>query len=118
MTGISTTDPHDKPVVRSGIAGAGTDLFGSTDGINPVWNSRGPNITGQQAIVWGLLYLSGEFDCQGTPLYFGSIVTKAGMVNSLNGTPDLFWDTDLKDNWPPPTWELPRVIITKWETDL
>jgi hypothetical protein len=40
------------------------------------------------------------------------------MVNSLNGTPDLFWDTDLKDNWPPPGWELPRVIITKWETDL
>jgi len=90
----------------------------STDGINPVWNSRGPNITGQQALVWGLLYVSGEFDAQGTPLYFGSVVTKAGMVNSLSGTPDLFWDTDLKDNWPPPGWELPRVIITKWETDL
>ncbi len=117
-TTISTTDPHDKPVVKSGILGAGTDLYQSTDGINPVWSSRGPAITGQQAIVWGLLYLSGEFDAQGTPMYFGSVVTKAGMVNSLNGTPDLFWDTDLKDNWPPPTWELPRVIITKWETDL
>jgi hypothetical protein len=118
MTGISTTDPHDKPVVRSAVAGVGTDLYGSTDGINPVWNARGPVITGQQAIVWGLLYLSGEFDAQGTPMYFGSVVTKAGMVNSLNGTPDLFWDTDLKDNWPPPGWELPRVIITRWETDL
>jgi hypothetical protein len=118
---ISTTDPHDKPVVTRADPGVGGDKWagqGLPLGTDPVYNSRGPNITGQQAILWGLLYISGEFDCQGTPLYFGSVVTKAGMVNSLNGTPDLFWDTDLKDNWPPPGWELPRVIITKWETDL
>jgi hypothetical protein len=118
---ISTTDPHDTIRVSRAdpsVAGdkwAGQGLPLATD---PMYNARGPNITGQQAIVWGLLYVTGEFDCQGTPLYFGSVVTKAGMVNSLNGTPDLFWDTDLKDNWPPPGWELPRVIITKWETDL
>jgi hypothetical protein len=115
---ISTTDPSVKPVVKRADAGAGTDLYQSPDGINPVWNSRGPNITGQTAIVWGLLYVSGDFDCQGTPMYYGSVVTKAGMNNSMAGTPDLYWDTDLKDNWPPPGWELPRVIITKWETDL
>jgi hypothetical protein len=83
-----------------------------------VYNARGPNITGQDALVWGLLYTAGEFDAQGTPLYFGSVVTKAGMVNSLSGTPDIFWDTDMIDNWPPPGWEMPRVIITRWETDL
>lgn len=105
---ISTTDPHVAAVVDSADAyGGGT-----------VWNSRGPDITGQRALIWGLLYISGEFDAQGTPLYYGSVVTKAGMNGSMAGTPDLFWDTDLKDNWPPPTWELPRVIITKWQTDL
>ena len=68
--------------------------------------------------MWGLLYVSGTFDSQGTPLYYGSVVTKAGMNGSMAGTPDIFWDTDLKDNWPPPGWELPRVIITRWQTDL
>ena len=80
--------------------------------------SRGPDIAGEKAVVWGLLYVSGDFDAQGTPLYYGSVVTKAGNNGSMAGTPDLFWDTDLKDNWPPPGWDLPRVIITKWQTDL
>jgi hypothetical protein len=109
---ISTTDPKAKPVVSR--ADAGGDAFGGS----VKWNSRGPDITGQVAVVWGLLYVSGEFDSQGTPLYYGSVVTKAGMDNAMTGTPDLYWDTDLKDNWPPPGWELPRVIITRWQTDL
>jgi hypothetical protein len=109
---ISTTDPFAKPAVTR--ADAGGDAFGGS----VMWNSRGPNITGQEAIVWGVLYVSGNFDCQGTPEYYGSVVTKAGMNNSMAGTPDLFFDSDLKDNWPPPGWELPRVIITKWITDL
>jgi len=117
-SGISTTDAKEKPIVRRADAGAGTDLYGSIDGINPVWNSKGPNINGYDAVVWGVLYVSGDFDCQGTPLYYGSVVTKAGMNNAMAGTPDLFFDTDLKDNWPPPGWELPRVIITQWITDL
>jgi hypothetical protein len=109
---ISTTDPFEKPVVSR--ADTGGDAYGGS----VMWNSRGPNITGQEAIVWGILYVSGDFDCQGTPQYYGSVVTKAGMNGKMAGTPDLFWDTDLKDNWPPPTWDLPRVIITRWETDL
>jgi hypothetical protein len=109
---ISTTDPHEKPVVSR--ADAGGDAYGGST----MWNSKGPDITGQVAIIWGLLYVSGNFDSQGTPMYYGSVVTKAGMNNSMAGTPDLFWDTDLKDNWPPPGWDLPRVIITQWVTDL
>ncbi len=105
---ISTTDPFEEPVVSP------ADTFGGS----AMWNSRGPVITGQEAIVWGVLYVSGDFDCQGTPQYFGSVVTKSGMNGKMAGTPDLFWDTDIKDNWPPPGWELPRVIITRWETDL
>jgi hypothetical protein len=108
---ISTTDPTVKPVISSASTG---DAYGGA----PMYNAKGPDITGQVGIVWGLLYVSGNFDSQGTPLYYGSVVTKAGMNGSMVGTPDLWWDTDLKDNWPPPGWELPRVIITKWETDL
>ncbi len=109
---ISTTDPFAKPVVSR--ADAGGDAYGGS----VMWNSRGPNITGQEAIVWGILFNSGNFDCQGTPEYFGSVVTKSGMNGKMAGTPDIFWDSDLKDNWPPPGWDLPRVIITQWITDL
>ena len=83
-SGISTTDAKAKPIVRRADAGLGTDLYGSIDGINPVWNAKGPNIAGYDAIVWGILYVSGNFDCQGTPLYYGSVVTKAG-TNGMVG---------------------------------
>jgi hypothetical protein len=36
----------------------------------------------------------------------------------MAGTPDLWWDPRIKESWPPAGWELPRVIITKWQTDL
>ena len=113
-SGISTTDPTVKPSVTRADAGVGADAYGGS----VMYNSRGPNITGQTAIVWGLLYVSGVFDSQGTAQYYGSVVTKAGMNNSMAGTADVWWDTDLKDNWPPAGWELPRVVITRWQTDL
>ena len=94
------------------------DLYGTASTTTPVYNKKGPNITGQVTMVWGLLYVSGTFDTQGTPLYYGSVVTKAGMNGQMAGTPDIYWDTDLKDNWPPPGSDLPRVIITRWEIDL
>jgi hypothetical protein len=109
---ISTTDPTVKPVAKQ------NDLYLDGGTGLPQYNARGPNITGQNAIVWGVLYVQGDFDCQGTPLYYGAVVTKAGSNGKMAGTPDLYWDTDLKDNWPPPTWDLPRVIITQWQTDL
>jgi hypothetical protein len=120
VTLAAGNDPTAKPTVTRSDNPAG-DLWngdGKPLAANPVYNPRGPLIAGQTAIVSGLLYVSGDFDCQGTPTYFGSVVTKAGMNGAMGGTPDIYWDTDLKDNWPPPGWELPRVIITRWETDL
>lgn len=117
---ISTTDPFAKPVVSASDVAAGDQWNGGAAATGlPVYNARGPNFTTtRDAVVWGLLYVSGEIDSQGTPLYYGSVVTGAGTHNLMAGTPDIFWDTDLKDNWPPPGWDLPRVIITRWETDL
>jgi hypothetical protein len=116
----AANNPFAKPTVTRSddVSGDRWNGDGNPLAVNPVYNARGPTIAGEEAIVWGLLYVSGDFDCQGTPEYFGSVVTKAGMNGKMAGTPDLFWDTDLKDNWPPPGWELPRVIITRWVTDL
>jgi hypothetical protein len=82
-----------------------------------VWNPRGPSVT-HDAIVWGILYLSGQFDAGGTPYYDGSVITYAGTETGAKtgGTASLYWDPALRDEWPPRDWGLPRVIITGWQT--
>lgn len=84
----------------------------------PVWNARGPSVT-HDAIVWGILYVTGQFDADGTPYYDGSVITYAGTETGSKtpGTANLYWDPALKDNWPPLGWDLPRVIVTRWQTD-
>jgi hypothetical protein len=83
-----------------------------------VWNPLGPSVP-HNAIVWGILYLSGQFEADGTPYYDGSVITFAGTETGAKtpGTASLYWDPMLKENWPPPNWDLPRVIITGWQTD-
>jgi hypothetical protein len=82
------------------------------------WNERGPSVA-HDAVVWGILYLSGQFDASGTPYYNGSVVTYAGTPTGVKtaGTANLYWDPTLKDSWPPPGWDLPRVVLTRWRTD-
>jgi hypothetical protein len=82
------------------------------------YNKYGPAITGQTAAVWGVLYLAGTLDAQGNADYYGSVITKGGTATKMTGTPNVWWDPRLKDNWPPADWDLPRVIITRWQTDL
>ena len=83
-----------------------------------VWNPLGPSVT-HDAIVWGILYVTGEFEADGTPYYNGSVITRAGTPagTSTPGTATFYWDPRVKDNWPPPDLDLPRVIITGWQTD-
>jgi hypothetical protein len=101
------------------IRGSATDDFGNGGG-GPVWNAKGKVLpTSVDALLWGVLYTSGQFDAQGNAVYYGSVVTYAGtMAPTSAGTPDFYWDPSLKDNWPPIGWDLPRVIITRWQTDL
>lgn len=84
----------------------------------PICNPLGPSVT-HDAIVWGILYLSGQFDSDGTPYYDGSVVTYAGTPSGRKaaGTASLYWDPTIRYNWPPPGWDLPRVSITLWQTD-
>jgi hypothetical protein len=85
-----------------------------------IWNAKGPSLPVQHdAVVWGILYLSGQFDASGTAYYNGSVVTYAGTETGVKtpGTASLYWDPNIKDNWPPPGWDLPRVIVTRWQTD-
>ena len=104
--------------VADDIKGSATDDFGNAGG-GPIWNSKGKQIGTVDALLWGVFYTSGQFDAQGNTAYYGSVVTYAGTTSPTSaGTPDFYWDPSLKDNWPPIGWDLPRVIITRWQTDL
>ncbi len=88
-------------------------------GATPVRNLRGPSIN-DRALVWGILYTNGYYDATGNGVYYGTVISKQGIgwYSPSAGTPDHYWDESLRDNWPPATWELPRVATTRWETDM
>lgn len=100
------------------VADAADDWGSGTPG-TPVRNPKGPSVAGE-AVVWGILYTAGEFNATGNANYHGSVVSKTsvGENSPAAGTPHIYWDETIQDDWPPAGWELPRVVITQWETDL
>ena len=67
---------------------------------------------------YGVVYTSGTWSAAGNGNFFGSIVTRLGVISS-GGTPDIWFDERLiKGQWPPPDLQLPRTMITVWQTDL
>jgi len=70
--------------------------------------------------MWGVFYTSGGFDATGNARYYGSVISKSGVgeYHPSAGTPNLYWDENIVKNWPPAGWDLPRVVISRWETDL
>ena len=73
-----------------------------------------------QNINWyGVIYTSGTWEAQGNGKFFGSIVTQRGVLGGTGGTPDIWFDERLiKGQWPPPDLDLPRTMVTVWQTDL
>ncbi len=85
-----------------------------------VRNTQGPPID-DEATIWGVLYTNGYWDATGSAKYYGSVISKQGIGESSPsaGTPDLYWDESIaRGQWPPREWELPRVVISRWETDM
>ena len=70
--------------------------------------------------LYGVMYMNGKYSAKGNWTYYGSVVTKEGMLtNSGAGTPDIYFDERLiTGGWPPADIGVPRTIITAWETDL
>jgi hypothetical protein len=93
------------------------DAFGG--GGSVVRNDRGPE-EWKPAMIWGVLYNRGDFDSTGTGNYYGAVVAGESVVegSAVMDSPHIYWDADLERDWPPPEWGLPRVLVTRWETDL
>lgn len=69
-------------------------------------------------VMDGVLYTSGTFTAQGQANFYGSLVAQQGVIDG-GGTPALYFDERLiKGDWPPKGLNIPRVIVTSWQTDL
>lgn len=67
-------------------------------------------------ILDGVLYLEGGDDTTGNAVYFGSLLIRKSFDNK--GTPDVWFDEKLiKGDWPPKSFNFPRVYISAEETD-
>ena len=66
----------------------------------------------------GVLYNSGTFTAQGNHDWYGSVVAEQGVLDG-GGSPGFWFDESLiTGNWPRPGMDIPRVVVTAWETDL
>ncbi|MBI1950497.1 MAG: hypothetical protein HYS34_03955, partial [Acidobacteria bacterium] len=69
-------------------------------------------------VMDGVFYTSGSFTAKGNARYFGSLIAQQGVLDG-GGTPELYFDESLvKGNWPRKGMNLPRVVISAWQTDL
>jgi hypothetical protein len=72
----------------------------------------------ETVVIDGVMFVSGVFKCQGNANYYGSLVAQQGVVDGA-GTPNFYFDESLiTGNWPRKGMNLPRVIISAWQTDL
>jgi hypothetical protein len=69
-------------------------------------------------VLDGVMYNSGVFTAQGNAVYFGSLVAQQGVLDG-SGNPAFYFDESLvKGNWPRKGMNMPRVIISSWQTGL
>jgi hypothetical protein len=93
------------------------DSAAQTPALAPVQDD--PGLPFQAAVaIDGVLYTSGAFTLQGNDFFFGSVVAEQGVLDG-GGTPNFLFDESLiKGNWPRPGMDIPRVVVTAWETEL
>ena len=49
------------------------------------------------------------------------MIARQGIIqpNPLSPAVQIYWNDAIRTGkWPPPAWALPRVVVTRWETDL
>jgi len=114
-TGASTIDPNAPAQTATKTSVTGETFTYTT---STARDDQGIPIS--QDINWyGVIYTSGTWDAQGNGTFFGSIVTRRGVLGGTSGTPDVWFDERLiKGQWPPADLDLPRTMVTVWQTDL
>ncbi len=97
----------------------------STNGVTYTYTTN-PSVRDTQGIPFadsitfqGVIYVEGVFQMTGNMSVYGAMLTKGGMPTKSAGTPEVWFDERLiKGDWPPAELDLPRTMVTFWETDL
>jgi len=85
--------------------------------VTPTKDNYGLPFT-DNVVVDGVFYNSGTYTAKGQAKYFGSLIAQQGVLDG-GGTPELYFDESLiKGNWPRKGMNLPRVVVSAWQTDL
>jgi hypothetical protein len=81
------------------------------------YDRDGPLVHDISPVLEGIFYIQGDFDyTTGNAEYFGSLLINGNVGKA--GTPDVWFDEKLvKDEWPPSTYNFPRVYISAIKTD-
>ena len=87
-----------------------------------VRDDRGVAIPDVPVSFQGIFYNTGVFEATGTGTFYGTVIALSGVTQSpadgTEDTPTIIWDEAIAgDDWPPDGWNLPRVVITEWDTD-
>ena len=100
--------------------GSGT-LVADTSAGGAVRDDRGAEVADVAASFRGILYNTGFFEATGTGSFYGSVIALEGVTQTPSDgsvdTPTIIWDESIVGDWPPEGWDLPRVVITEWDTD-
>jgi len=68
-------------------------------------------------VLDGVVYNSGSFTVGGSAVFFGSVVAQKGVLDGA-GNPGFYFDESLLlRTWPRAGRDIPRVIISSWQTD-
>jgi hypothetical protein len=68
-------------------------------------------------VLDGVVYNSGSFTTGGNAVFFGSVVAQQGVLDG-GGNPGFYFDESLLErSWPRAGMDMPRVIISSWQTD-
>ncbi len=86
-----------------------------TIGTGGTRDAKGPDLSLDDTLLHGIMYLTGTFSATGNGKYYGSIV--AHNVDT-NATVDMWFDERiLTDEWPPADSPVPKIYVSVWETD-
>jgi hypothetical protein len=95
------------------IRGRAADDFGNA-GHGAIYNAEGPAF-GARTAVDGAVYVLGTFASRGPTRVYGSVIARSGVPGSGQAA-GIYWNDELRTAFPPPSWDLPRVMVTRWET--
>ena len=100
-----------EPWVNLDPGNGGTVLYD----VAATWDARGTDVVPTRDIAFrGVLYTSGTFVASGTAGYYGSVIARSGVTQTLVPGPNIWWDQSIATGFPPAGLSIPRVFITSW----